>query len=108
MSAETTIRVPARLHMLAGLAMLLERLERQPRSASAEQYRLVVQHLADMLDDADDDPALAELLSVFPATAELHENRHYAQSGLAQSPLDMSVDAELAARDAIGHARQRG
>jgi hypothetical protein len=94
MSSDTTLRIPARLQMLAATAMLLEKLERLPRSASAGQYLGVVGQLHRLLDDAEGDPALECLLERLPALAELHENRHYAQAGLCRSPLDDAVNAE--------------
>ncbi|ODU07917.1 MAG: hypothetical protein ABS84_15405 [Rubrivivax sp. SCN 71-131] len=101
MSPDTTIRIPARLQTLAATAMLLEKLERLPRSASAGQYRALVGQVHRLLDDVDGDPALESLLNRLPALAELHENRHYAQAGLCRSPLDDAVQAERQARELI-------
>lgn len=101
MSSEITIRVPARLQMLAATAMLLEKLERLPRSASAAQYQGVVRQLQQLLDEAEDDPGLESLLRQLPALAELHENRHYAQAGLCRTPLDVAIVAEQEARQLL-------
>lgn len=101
MSPDTTIRIPARLQTLAATAMLLEKLERLPRSASAGQYQALVGQVHRLLDDVDGDPALESLLNRLPALAELHENRHYAQAGLCRSPLDDAVQAERQARELI-------
>jgi hypothetical protein len=107
MTSDTQIRIPARLHALAATAMLLERLEQMPRSASAEQYRAVVQQLNTLLDEADDEPTLGSLLDGLPGLAELHENRHYADAGLCRSPLDTAVQAEQLARDLLDRLRQK-
>lgn len=105
MTTVTTLRVPRRLRALATTALLLERLEHGPRTASAEQYQHVVRRLEALLDDAADEPALPALLDKLPALAELHENRHYAEAGLCRSPLDAAVDAELAARQLLDRLR---
>ncbi|MBZ8139234.1 hypothetical protein CLD22_04875 [Rubrivivax gelatinosus] len=102
-----TIRLPARLHALAAMAALLERLDNQPRSASADQYRGVVRQMQDLLTEAEGEDSLAALLAVAPATAELYENLHYGQAGLCRSPLEDALNAELAAVAAITAARQR-
>jgi hypothetical protein len=101
MDAVTSLRLPSRLHSLAAMALLLERLENQPQGqpegASPEQYRNVVQRIAALLSTTETDEALQTLLAVTPATAELYENQHYAQAGLCRSPLDEALQAELAA-----------
>lgn len=102
-----TVRLPARLHTLAAMAALLERLERQPRSASAGQYRGVVQQVRELLAEAEGDEALPALLAIAPATAELYENLHYEHAGLCRSPLEDALNAELAAAAAITAARGR-
>ena len=107
MTSDTQIRIPARLHALAATAMLLERLEQLPRSASAEQYRAVVQQLNTLLDEADNEPTLGSLLDGLSGLAELHENRHYAEAGLCRSPLDTAVQAEQLARDLLDRLRNK-
>jgi hypothetical protein len=107
MTSDTTIRIPARLHALAATAMLLEKLERLPRTASATQYQRLVAQLNGLLDDAEGEPALQTLLDGLPALAELHENRHYAEAGLCCSPLDGAVLAERQARDLLQRLRTR-
>ena len=107
MSSDTTIRIPARLQALAAMAMLLEKLERLPRSASPAQYQGVVTQLHRLLDEAEGEPALKALLDGLPALAELHENRHYAEAGLCRSPLDAAVQAERQAREVIDRLRVR-
>ena len=93
---------------LAATAMLLERLDRQPRAASADQYRLVVQRLGSLLQGVAPGAALEHLLSVFPGTAQVYENQHYGVAGLCRSPLEAGLNAELAAAAAIRHARRAG
>jgi len=105
MTSDTTIRIPARLHALAATAMLLEKLERLPRTASATQYQRLVAQLHGLLDAAEGEPALQALLDGLPALAELHENRHYAEAGLCRSPLDGAVQAERQARDLLQRLR---
>ena len=83
------------------MALLLERLETQPLSASAEQYRSVVQRIAALLSAAEPDAALSALLAVAPATAQLYENQHYAQAGLCKSPLNNALQAEMAASSVL-------
>ena len=97
---------PAALQDLAAMAVLLERLERQPRKASAEQYREVVQRVSQLLAEAEPGMALDALLSVAPAVAEIYENQQYAHAGLVRSPLDASLAAEKAAVAAIARAKR--
>ena len=104
---ETSDRTfPAALHDLAAMAVLLEQLERQPRKASAEQYREVVRRVSKMLEDTEPGAALNALLAVAPAAAEIYENLRYAHAGLCLSPLDRATAAEQAAAAAIDHARR--
>jgi hypothetical protein len=107
MSSDITIRIPARLQVLAATAMLLEKLERLPRSASATQYQRLVTQLHGLLDEAEGEPALKALLDGLPALAELHENRHYAVAGLCRSPLDAAVQAERQTQDLLQRLRTR-
>jgi hypothetical protein len=97
---------PAALHNLAAMAVLLERLERNPRQASAEQYRDVVHQVTELLEAAEPGDALNALLGVAPATAELYENLRYAQAGLVLAPLERATATEQAAAAAIERARQ--
>jgi hypothetical protein len=93
--------VSTRFQVLAAMGQLLERLERLPRGASPEQYRDVVLKVQALLGDAEPGAELDALLSSLPATAELYENLRYAQAGLCRSPLDASLEAELAARASL-------
>ena len=106
MHADLRARLPARLQTLAAMAALLERLEEQPRSASAAQYRGVVRQVASLLDDAEPGEHLDALLAAAPATAALYENLHYGHAGLCKSPLEAALNAELDAVKAIDKARR--
>ena len=98
---------PAALRPLAAMAALLERLERTPREASAEQYREVAQSVATLLAEAEPGDVLSALLAMTPATAEIYENVQYAHAGLVRSPLDAALAAEQAAVAAIQRARRK-
>jgi hypothetical protein len=106
MQTDTRHPLPARLHSLAAMAGLLERLEHQPLSASAAQYRGVARQLTALLSAAEPDSHLDALLAAAPGTAELYENLRYAHAGLCRAPLETALNAELAASAAIDRARQ--
>lgn len=105
MSTETRHPLPARLHTLAAMAGLLERLEAAPSSASAEQYRSVAQRVRELLVDVTPDEHLHRLLQAAPHTADLYENLRYEMAGLCLHPLDTALAAELAASSAIERVR---
>lgn len=105
MQAQTRHPLPARLHSLATLAGLLERLDQQPSSASPAQYRSVAQQVLALLAQADVDSHLHALLDAAPASAELYENLRYEQAGLVRTPLEIALNTELAATQAIAKAR---
>lgn len=108
-STGKTLVVPPRLHTVAALAVLLEKLEQMPHatsSAGAAQYQAVAQRLRDLLAAAPADAHLAALLDVFPAAAEVYENLHYDHSGLVRAPLEAAVAAEQATRDVIARLRR--
>jgi hypothetical protein len=107
MTTESTIRIPARMQVLAATAMLLERLDQLPRSASAAQYQGLVRQTEQLLEEADGEPSLQALLDGLPGLAELHENRHYAVAGLCRTPLPAAVASERAARQLIDRIRTR-
>ena len=98
----------SRLETVIALARLLERVERQPGSASPEQYRTLVQHLGLALAQEMPEQALQTVLGSHPAAAEVYENLHYAQSGLSRASLERSVETEQQAREAIRRAARRG
>jgi hypothetical protein len=100
-----THTLPARLHSLAAMAGLLERLDRQRSSASAEQYRSVARQVSSLLALAEPDEHLQVLLNAAPASATLYENMRYDVAGLCRAPLERALNAELAATAAIQKAR---
>jgi hypothetical protein len=67
MTTESTLRIPARLQVLAATALLLERLDQLPRSASAGQYQGLVRQVDRLLDDADGEPSLQACWMACPA-----------------------------------------
>ena len=104
MNTETPLRLPARLHALAAMAGLLERLDRQPRGASADQYRGVVHQIQQLLSQAEPGTEFDALLRLAPATAEVYENMCYDRAGLCRSPLEPALNAELEAARVIAIA----
>ncbi len=100
-------KLPHRLAPLASLAGLLERLEHEPTTASALQYRQLAQQITILLEQTEPDKHLHALLAIAPATAELYENLRYAHAGLCRSPLESALNAEMAASQAIESARKR-
>ena len=107
MNTQTHRHQANRLQTLAAMAALLERLDRQPRSASAAQYQGVVEQVKRLLIEAAPGVEFNALLAVAPATAEVYENMHYAQAGLCRSPLEAALNAELAASAALTKAAGR-
>jgi hypothetical protein len=106
MQTQSRHPLPARLHSLAAMAGLLERLEQQPSSASAAQYRDVARQITALLAQLEVDEHLHALLNAAPATAELYENMRYAVAGLCRAPLDDALRGELTATAAIAQARK--
>ena len=96
-----TIEIPERWRVAVTLAQLLQRLETSAEPSSADQYRAVVRHLADELSRAEPGRELEALLNSFPAAAELYENQQYAQAGLCRQRLELSLNTELQARQAL-------
>jgi predicted NAD/FAD-binding protein len=92
---------------LVMLARMLERLDRSTVAVDPQQYRGVVDHLAEVLRAVPHDAALEAVLEASPATAELYENLQYQHAGLCRSPLEQALNAELAARAAIDAARRK-
>lgn len=95
----------ARLAVVQLLAQLLERLDRSVQPVAAEQYRSVVRHLAEELEDLQACQGLSPLLDAFPSAAELYENLNYRHAGLCRSPLERSLAAEMQARQLIDRVR---
>jgi hypothetical protein len=105
MNTPATLTLPARLTSLAAMCGLLERLEHQRSTATAEQYRSVAQRVTSLLAQAEPDMHLQALLNAAPASAELYENLRYDIAGLVRAPLEKALNAELAATAAIQKAR---
>jgi hypothetical protein len=98
------IPLPAELRTLVTLAQLLQRLEASAVAVAPEQYRSVARRLAEELSRAPAGEALDAVLATFAAAAELYENLNYQHAGLCRSPLEPSLNAELAARQALQRA----
>ena len=101
MSAPKLESVKTRLENVIALARLLERIERGTTAPDPAQYRALVRQLGSALEADLPAPALEAILNASPATAELYENLHYAQSGLSRSPLDRAIAAEMQATQAL-------
>ncbi|MFZ2294463.1 MAG: hypothetical protein WAW46_05435 [Polaromonas sp.] len=107
MNTTKTFPSSASLTVTHVLAELLERLEHSAVPVGAEQYRSVVLHLVNELNDVESDTALHALLDTHPAAAELYENVNYQHAGLCRSPLDWALSAEQQARQAIERAMRQ-
>ena len=107
MQVTQTVRIPGRLVPLAMLARLLQRLEASEQPVSAEQYRLVVDRLAQELQTAPQGAEFDAVLEAYPAARELYENLHYQHAGLCRSPLEPALNAELEAVRVIARAAGR-
>ena len=107
MAASSTQPLHARLELLIALARLLERVEADPVSIGAGQYRVLVRRIQGALGEPLPDVALQAILKAHPATAEIYENLHYDTSGLSRSPLDRAVATEMLATQLI-HKVARG
>lgn len=103
----TVLTLPSRLQPLALLAMLLERMDNQVRPAEAAQYRALAAQMSRLLADTAADEDLNRLLAAFPATAAVYENLRYEHAGLCRSPLERSLNSELAATALIDRMRAR-
>lgn len=94
----------ASLDVAERLAQLLERLDRSAVPVGADQYRSVVMHLVHEFGDVESSPALGRLLDHYPAASELYENVNYQHAGLCRSALDVSLSAEMRAKEVIARA----
>lgn len=92
---------------LVMLVQMLRKLERSSVPVDPEQYRSVVAHITDELRNHPRDAGLEALLAGVPELAELYENLNYEVAGLCRSPLEASVRAEQAAREALARARRQ-
>ena len=107
MSAPNLEIVKTRIETVVALAGLLERVEQANMRIGADQYQALVRQLKIALSQEMPDPALQAVLGAHPATAELYENMHYAQSGLSRSSLDRSVSSEMLAAQVLAKAAVR-
>ncbi len=107
MSTTSLHAIPERLKVTFTLAHLLQKLERSPGPVGAEQYRSVVQRLSEELARQPVDDYLRAILAGHPAAAELYENLNYRHAGLCRSPLELSLAAEVRAREVIGRVARR-
>ena len=107
MNIATPRSAPASLTVILTLARLLERLERSSSPIGADQYRSVVLHLCAALREMQAEIPVQDVLTAYPATAELYENLNYDHAGLCRAPLEASLASELLAREAIANARRR-
>ncbi len=87
------------------VAALLQRVDGQPQTIGAAQYRQLVLQLGDLLDALPPGGRLQQLLAHFPAAALVYENRQYAVAGLCRSPLEQSTRSEQWARAVLAKAR---
>lgn len=108
MKTSHSTQSPARLAVAVLLSQLLERLDRSAEPVGAEQYRSVVRHLNDELEELGTENALSALLDAYPSAAELYENLNYRHAGLCRSPLDLSLACEQQARALIQRVRRTG
>ena len=108
MSALPVETVKSRLENVIALARLLERVERSGNPPSADQYQALVHSLKNALSQTMPHDALQAVLGAHPASAELYENMHYAESGLSQAPLERSVNSELLASQLLARAARKG
>jgi|SRR5450755_399060 hypothetical protein len=93
-----------RLETVIALARLLDRVEASARSIGADSYQALIGQLKAALLAELPEPALEAILNAHPATAEVYENLHYAQSGLSRHSLERSVATEMLASQAIRKA----
>lgn len=91
----------AQLQPIAALARILQQLESDNSLASpayAQQYKSVAAQLAAIMQRVEPDALLYQVLSAFPAAAELYENVRFEYAGLCLHDLEQSAKAERATR----------
>lgn len=103
----TTATLRNRLEHLIALGRLLERVDADPTLVGAAQYRDLSRMVLALLSEDLPSDALHAILGAFPACAVLYENLHYERSGLSQSPLELSMAAEMQAAELIERSRSR-
>lgn len=90
--------------VMVRLATVLQHFESGRLPFDAVQYHSVAKQLSSALRRNAGSDALPAILAGSPVAAELYENLNYEQAGLARSPLDQAVAAELEATHAIARA----
>jgi len=106
MNSAKTVDRASDLTVTHTLAALLERLDNSPVAVGADQYRSVVTHLVQELEGVESGDALGSLLDAHPAAAQVYENLNYQHAGLCRSSLDVSLAAEMQAKEVIERARR--
>lgn len=98
----------AQLQPVAALANMLQQLENRiaATGAGADQYREVAEQLSTLLRRNEPDNLLYQVLSAFPAAAELYENVRFEYAGLCLHQIDQAASAEQAARDLFDRMQQ--
>jgi hypothetical protein len=91
---------------LVRLATVLQHFDSGHLPFDASQYHSIAKQLTTALRRNAGSPALQAVLDASPVAAELYENLHYDQAGLARSPLDQAVAAELEATHLLARVRR--
>ena len=107
MNTPTTVTAIASLANTHVLAEMLEKLDNSGVPVDPDQYRLVVDRLAEALRHTPPGEGLSALLDTHPAAVALYENLHYQHAGLCRSPLDAALAAEMGAQAAVAKAKRR-
>jgi hypothetical protein len=95
-----------RIAALVRLVTVLQHFESGRLPFDAGQYHSIAKQVTTALQRNAGSPALQAVLDASPIAAELYENLHYAQAGLARSPLEQSVAAELEATHLLARVRR--
>jgi hypothetical protein len=91
---------------LVRLATVLQHFDSGRLPFDAGQYQAIARQLTAALRRNAASPALQAVLDASPVAAELYENLHYEQAGLARSPLEQAVAAELEATQVLARVRR--
>jgi hypothetical protein len=91
---------------LVRLATVLQHFDSGHLPFDASQYQAIAKQLAAALRRNAGSPALQAVLDASPVAAELYENLHYEQAGLARSPLEQAVSAELEATQVLARLKR--
>ena len=95
-----------RIAALVRLVTVLQHFESGRLPFDAGQYHSIAKQVTTALQRNASSPALQAVLDASPIAAELYENLHYAQAGLARSPLEQAVSAELEATHLLARVRR--